>query len=261
MSLKYTLDQARTRIVALEGKVGLPTPAWPLTYGNDCLGTITERLGLRTPKQLDAHFISIAAFRDWIADAPEAADWEEIPVSQVRPGDILFENWDQPRSRIAEHAEWVYSGTYSSGRLRITSANTGPAPGVESPRGIWRKYRDVGDWLVGAARPPYRNPAVAAPPKKRADARLLGTWMNQQHELRAAGVPETGVGDRVQPDGSIKPGDGVTDPAPRYWFGVQTWGHLHGKYPTPPFQIDKVPGDQSRRVEKIMLARAKAAKR
>jgi hypothetical protein len=257
--LKYTLDQARDRIVALEGKVGLPTPAWPLPYGNDCLGTITERLGLRTPKQLDAHFISIAAFRDWIADAPEAADWEEIPVSQVRPGDILFENWDQPRSRIAEHAEWVYSGTYSSGRLRITSANTGPAPGVESPRGIWRKYRDVGDWLVGAARPPYRATATATPSREKAEARLVATWLNRQPELRKAGVPQTGTGDIQHTGGETVPGDGVKGPI--YVLNVQTWGHLHGKYPVPPFEIDGIWGPQTHKVDAIITAKAKAAKR
>lgn len=249
LTLKYTLAQVRDRQIALVGTVGIPNKWWPLDYGADCLAFQLYSLGVRSRSQMELKYIKISEFL-------ETTTWDRIDVADIRSGDLVFQNWDG--NKDPDHVEMTYS-IVPRKKITTTSANTGPAPGVPDPRGAWKKTRDIGPWLEFGVRPPYRNGATTATAKQRSEARLAGTWLNQQPELRAAGVPETGVGDRKTADGRTDPGDGITSPAPRYWLAVQTWGNLHGHYPSPPYEIDSIPGTQSRKVEAIIRTKAKAA--
>jgi hypothetical protein len=234
-TLKYTLDQVRERQVALIGTTGLPNAWWPLPAGNDCLAFQLTQLGIRRRSDLVPHFISIAAFRAW-------SGWDEVARSDIRPGDIALENWSGGHD--PEHAEFVYSIDHARGVVSTISANTGPHPGTPNPRGVWRKTRPIGEWLLTGIRPPYRNPASTATTHDRAKVRLTAGYLNK---VLPPGTPRTAAED-----------DGIRGPV--YWMAVQTWGRLHDQY-GPNYQIDGIPGPRSRTVEAVVYAKAKAAKR
>ena len=235
-SLKYTLDQARDREVDLLGVKNIPNPWWPLSYGNDCLAFQLERLGVRKPSELDPHYISISAFRGHFG-------WDEIDADQIRPGDLAVENWSGTQD--PEHIEYVYSVDHDPTTKRILnvttiSANTGPVPGQAVPRGVWKKTRPAGAWLLFGIRPPYKPTVTALTSKRRTEVRLIAAFLNQS---KGPGAPRTAAED-----------DGI--PGPIYWMLIQAWGHAHGVY-GDSFRIDGVPGPQTRKVEATILAKAK----
>lgn len=254
MTLRYTLDQVRDREVGMIGTIGptddRDTPWWGLAdpTTNDCLGFQLERLGIRGKRNYAEHLVRISVFRKW-------TDWDEVPTHALRPGDLALENWDSAPD--ADHIEWIYSIDHAAGKVTTISANTGPAPGVKQPRGVWKKTRDIGPWLIGGVRPPYKPAASALSTKRRADIRLVGSYLNEAKELRDAGVPQTGAGD-IKSGPRVVPGDGIDGPL--YWWGVQMWGRVHGKYGTE-YLIDKIPGPRTRQVEAMILTKAKAVGR
>jgi len=239
LTLPYTLTQTRDRAVAAIGTLGVPNAWWPLSDPdtNDCIAAVLYWMGERSRKQLDNHFISIAGFRAW-------AGWNEVAASDIRPGDIALENWADPHTREVQHAELVYSvvGT----QITTISANTSPAPGVDMTvknRGVAKKTRTTGPWLIAAIRPPYKNTAAATTSTQRAEARLVAAYVNRWRDIDK--LPRTATQE-----------DGI--PGPIYWTLVQTWGRAHGEY-GPTYVIDGIPGPRTYAVEKIIYAKAKAA--
>lgn len=232
-TLKYTLDQVRSRQSALIGVKGLPNVWWPLPAGNDCVAFQLHCLGMRSRGDLAPHYISISAFRAW-------AHWPEYPVSEAVPGDLLLENWtgekDDNGHLAAEHMEAVYSIDHHAAKTVIVAANTGPKPGVPTPRGVWKKERPIDSHLIRVIRPPFR---VVTPSKSRlSEVRAVAHYLNEQH------LGET----------SYAANDG--EEGPIYWWLVQTWGRKNDVYGSA-YVIDGVPGPRTRQVEAIIYKLAK----
>ncbi len=248
--LKYTATQSRERAQSLLNVVGIPNQWWPYDYGYDCIAFVLFCLGVRTRTQTELKYISITEF---VSEALKVPGWTRVTADEIRPGDIAIETW--PVTGL--HSELVYARVGNS--LTTDAADTGPAPGVSSPRGSWHKTRTIDSWLLYGVRPPYKSGATAVTPSQRTQARITCTWLN--HHLPAGCIP-SGVGDI-----GSNPGDGITDPAPIYWHNVQTWcsqhdanGHTvereNSLYPEG-FIIDGIPGPQTYKGEKVIAALAK----
>ncbi len=245
--LPFTLEETRDRAFAMIGTDGIPNPWWPLATGNDCLAFILERMGLRTRDQIDPrHLISISAFRAW-------AGWNEVPASQIRPGMIAAERWENPHDPLPEHAEIVYAVDPLLHTVTTISANTSPAPGVPMTaenRGVAKKTRPMGDWLMFGIDPPYKSSTAHLTAASRKRARRISTWLN---EVLPPDVPRSTTGDYrgVRGDGI----EGII-----YWIDVQTWGRSVGQY-GETFTIDGTPGPRTRAVERLADERSRAALR
>lgn len=226
MTLRYTADEARDRFRAYIGRTGLPQPWWGLDGGNDCVGYALERLGVRGPRDYAPKHISIREFR-------KAYRWEEVDRDELRAGDLVAENWTGTTDGgrlVPEHLEYVYSVDHARDRFRIISANTGPAPGVPSPRGVWTKDRPLDGHILFGIRPPYKQPVATR--TRKALVRRVAAYLN---DVVKADVPR-----------SKAYVDGVE--GPNYWRLVQTWGRWKGLYDTG-YRIDGIPGPRTRIVE------------
>jgi hypothetical protein len=260
--LELTLPQARARMMAELGVVGIPNAHWPLSTGNDCLAFVLYGLGVRRRDQGFAPgenpLISISAFR-------ASAGWHEVGPAEVRAGDLALWGWDGHEP--ADHIEFTYSRDLAAGEITTVSANTGPRPGVdierEHPelRGIYRKTRAVSSSLLGGIRPPYAQPVPTS--SDLANVRAAATYLNRvmpptfHDEVtgRTLTLHRSGAGDG---SGNGKRGDGKRGPF--YRLMVQCWGRQHALYGRS-FRLDSVFGPQSERVEDHLFAVAKAAKR
>lgn len=253
-TLSRTLPEVRELQLAQVGKVGRPNPWWVWSGGSDCMAAQTTLLGLRTnPRDQTPHLISIAAFRTHFG-------WNEVPIDQVRAGDLICEWWPErtgeafPSRPTPRHIEWLYSVDHDEGLFRTTSANTGPAPGDADPNGFWRKTRAHSRNLLFGIRPPYKDERASLARKafvKRTAAYLNATMPH------AKDLPRTKAADK-----------GIEDSA--YRRLVQTWGASHDEHGKvmpraramygPGFRIDGVFGPRSRQVEAVVGEIARRAK-
>lgn len=248
--LDLTADAVRDRLVSELGTVGIPAAHWAIPTGNDCLGYLLWGAGIRDRDDFRTPLVKISAFL-------AVSGWQRVDADEVRANDIALCNWDG--NPDADHVEWVYSIDRHADEVTTVSANTGPRPGVDidlhpDQRGVWRKTRDLGPWLIGGVRMPFRSPVLDVTSRDRADVRLLASYLNRT-------VPEHYQG-RLFPRsaaGTIagRPGDGLRGPL--YWGLVQLWGRLHGHY-GGSFLLDRIPGTRTRYVERLGLAAAKAAR-
>jgi hypothetical protein len=251
MSLKKTADQAHQQQLGYIGIKGAPNPWWGLgPTTNDCLGFQLFTLGLRTRTDYTSKHVSISAFR-------KAYGWHEIDLIEdgwdaVRFGDLICEEWPTGGGGFTGLPNHVERFVAKSGdHVTTTSANTGPTPGVASPRGAWQKTRTITDrrnWVV-AIRPPYAgeddtSPYGTKPPtaQRRKNVKLIAGFLNSRFKQ-----PQTQ---------STK--DGI--PGRNYWTLVQKWGREQGVYGST-YKIDGIVGPRTRQVEAIILKRAKAAKK
>lgn len=243
MSLKYTADQVRDRESAMIGKGKHPNAWWAWTAGSDCMAGQAYALGIRTNRASStAYEISIAAFRSHFG-------WDEVPLSEARAGDLVAEFWPeagQAISRVPNHIEYIHGIDYPD-TITTDSANTGPRPGEDTPRGFYRKTRTLGPNFLFAIRPPYKGAADTSPYGAKAptglakkDVKVVAAFLNDK-----IGKPHT---NSVQ--------DGIT--GPNYWTLVQTWGRQANIY-GPGYKIDGIVGPRTRQVEAVILKRAKAA--
>lgn len=230
MALKYTLDQVLDRELAYVGTVGIPNAWWPLTYGNGCIKFQLFNLGVATRRDMELRHISINEF----LDNRDKSAWQYVPAAEVRPGDLAFQNWVGDKD--PDHVEMTYSRVGNT--LTTIGANTGPAAGVLSPRGAWKKSRPIESWLAFGVRPPYKPITAAATASRRTQVRLIATYLDAHTD---------------GPDLAASH-DGFEGPA--YWTRVQKLGRAHGLYDTR-YVIDGVPGTQTRKVEAKVLALAK----
>lgn len=243
-TVKYTLDQARTRELAHVGAKGLPQPWWTLPAGNDCIAYQLWVLGLRGGDDFAPHWISISKFREW-------AKWPEVSPNELAPGDLVLENWsgelvteanvtpgheDEIGKPIAEHMEYVYSVDHDAKKITTVSANTGPVPGTPVPRGVYKKTRDLDDHFRKGIRPVYPDEKVTT--SRATEVRDVAAYLNT-----------LSLGKQ-----SYASVDGVEGPI--YWWLVQTWGHRNGVY-GKGYVIDGVPGPQTRRVEALIYKLAR----
>lgn len=267
-TLSLTADQVRTRLLGELGTIGLPAPHWPLTdlSTNDCLGFLTWAAGIRAPDDYTSALIRISAFR-------ATAGWHEVGPADVRAGDWALCNWDA--NPDADHIEYVYSIDHAHGDITDVSANTGPRPGVDIKkhpelRGVYRKTRDIGPWLIGAIRPPYAvtTPTSADRKTVRADATYLNRTLPSTFHDTATGhtitLHRSGAGDIGK-----TPGDGIRGPI--YRLLVQAWGATHDAAGRkvdnrskalygPTYKVDGVFGPRSVYVEGRLSAVVKAAR-
>lgn len=231
-AIKYTLDQARTRHAGYLETKGLPTAWWPLPGGNDCLAYQLYILGLRSRTDLAPHYISISAFRSW-------AKWTEAPIVSGKAGDLVLENWTgetDDGELVPEHIEYIYSIDHHAKTVTTISANTGPNPGVPSPRGVWKKTRPLDAHFLRVIRPPYSEPAVSK--SRLGDVKAVATYLNGLHLGRTSTAAQDGV------------------EGPNYWWMIQTWGRKNGVY-GKAYVIDGIPGPHTRAVEAMILKLAK----
>jgi len=242
MTLKYTLDQVRSRQVAYIGTKGPTSRAGTAWWGlndpgtNDCLGFQLYCAGIRARTDYAPHFVSISAFRAW-------AGWDEPAIGDVQAGDLVLENWSGGTE--AEHIEYVYSIDHAGKTITTISANTGPKPGTPIPRGVWKKTRPLDEHFLNGVRPPY--PEDKPSTSRKAEVRAVAGYVNR---------------DNVVPDDKLPHGypktasasDGIEGPI--YWTRVQTWGRLHGLY-GPTYKIDGIPGPRTRIVEAAIYKAAK----
>lgn len=243
MTLKYTADQVRDRVSAMIGRGAHPNAWWAWVGGNDCMAALAYALGFRTSRTSSVPYeISIASFRAHFG-------WDEVPISEARAGDLIAEYWPaqgEQISQVPNHIEMCHTTDYPH-TMVIDSGNTGPRPGVDTPRGFYRKTRPITDNLLFAIRPPYKGAADTSPYGTKAptglakkDIKFVAAFLNDH-----IGKPHTN---------SDK--DGIT--GPNYWTLVQTWGRQAGIY-GPGYKIDGIVGPRTRQVEAVILKAAKAA--
>lgn len=248
MTLIHTLEEVRELETEYVGTKGRPYKLWPGGLDtNDCVGYQTERLGLRTGHETLAqledhlHWISIAAFRAHY-------QWPEVSASSIESGDLVISNWTGTKvdGRLeAEHMEYDYSADHSAGSIVIIGANTGPAPGVPTPNGIWKKTRPLDTHILFGIRPPYKSskPSIS----RKHLVKVVAIYVNAKVPT---GLPRTTA---------AGPGKDTGLEGKNYWKLVQTWGRAHGYYGSH-YVIDGIPGPQSRIVEAAAYKAATAKK-
>jgi hypothetical protein len=239
--LTRTLAQVRDLEVAQLGHKGIPNAAWPLTYGNDCLKFQLYNLGVVSRSDMSDPAISIRAFLG-------TTQWERVTPANLRAGDLALMQFDS--NPDVDHIGLTYSRIGNA--VRTLEANTSPKVGMEitkTNRGVYDKTRDIGSWLVGGVRPPYKPEAAVVPASKRAEVRLVLGWLDTQ-------LPKSILRSTAGPTHE-GPGDGVMGPVA--WLEVQEWGDLVGIYPSPPYEKDGIPAGRSRFTYGEALKRAKAA--
>lgn len=157
-TLTVTRDQAlaNMRKFVSVGGVGLVparNPTWPLSYGNYCMATVASALGIRAKAQLNDYYISIKAFRAHYR-------WPEYALRDAQPGDLVLLRWEA--SGLPDHIGMIES--VNAGHTAVVSleGNTGPRVGVSQPNGFYKRDRFAVN-IVGVVRPPYAQPAKAAP--------------------------------------------------------------------------------------------------
>lgn len=260
-TLSLTAEQVREAQLSHVGTVGRPNAWWAWDAStSDCLGFQTFTMGLRKSRKDETlALISCASFL-------AHTSWEKVPVSGLRPGDLVFQNWDADildksghYGTDPEHVGSLYA-PIKNGLVTTLEANTGPAPGVTRPNGMYKKTRPLGNdgWLLFGVRPLFAHPAATATSATIKRARRIGTWLNRH---LPHGCAPTACGDIDR-----KAGDGI--PGPQYWYDVQMWGRGHdanGKpttthpvYPHPQYDDDGIPGPRSKYVESILDRLSKA---
>jgi hypothetical protein len=101
VTLKYTLDQVRDRVVAAHrGEAASRTRWWPLRHRERLPRVPDSNASASAPgRSSNPHFISISAFRAW-------AGWDEVAVEDAVRGPPLLELL---RRQLPEHIEFIYS--------------------------------------------------------------------------------------------------------------------------------------------------------
>lgn len=251
MQLKYTLDQVRTGETAHLGAIRWPQTFWPQgPRSSYCVGWQTVQLGLRTGHESAAwlgahpHMISIAAFRAHY-------QFPEVAPEAIQPGDLVISNWTGATvdgKLEAEHMEWDYSHDRAAASLVIVGANTGPRAGVADPNGIWKKTRPRDGHILFGIRLPYADEKPSG--SRRHEVAIVAAFVNK---VVPPPLSRTWAAPGAGPDSDT----GIE--GPNYWRLVQTWGRIHGYYPSQ-FVIDGIPGPQSRIVEAAAYKAATAKK-
>ena len=238
-TVKLTPTQVRDKEVAHLGTKGLPAAWWTLPAGTDCIGFQMWVLGLRAANDYEPHWISISAFRAW-------AKWVEVPPVSIKAGDLVLEEWpdldadghEKPMTGVPGHMEYCYSVDHDAKPPRITtiSANTGPKPGVPTPRGTWKKTRDLDHHFLKGIRIPYADEKPSS--SRKDEVRAVAKYLNALHLGKESAAANDGI------EGEI------------YWWEVQTWGRKNGAYPKSCI-IDGIPGKYTRAVETVVYKLAK----
>jgi hypothetical protein len=254
VTLKHTLPEVRARETARLGAVQWPQPFWPAgARSSYCVGWQTVQLGLRTGREslawLNAHphMISIAAFRAHY-------QFPEVPAAAIAPGDLVISNWTGARvdgDLEAEHMEWAYSHNRAAAALVVVGANTGPAAGRATPNGIWKKSRPRDGHILFGIRPPYAGEKAPSRSRKH-EVAVVAAWVNDPKHVPGK-LALTTAAPGVGPDSD------TGREGRNYWVRVQTWGRNHGYYGSR-FDIDGIPGPQSRIVEAAAYKAATAKK-
>lgn len=248
LTLNYTLPEVRERQTAHLGEMRWPAQFWPPgPRSSYCVGWQTVQLGLRTGHEsaayLDAHphLVSIAAFRAHF-------QFSEVPANRIQPGDLVISNWTGTRidgELEAEHMEWDYSADRAKNSLVIVGANTGPRAGVAAPNGVWKKTRPLDEHILFGIQLPYKPEKLTR--ARRHEVQVVAEFVNTHVP---AGLPRTTA---------AGPGPDAGLEGHNYRVLVQTWGRLHGYYPSQ-YVIDGIFGPQSRIVEAAAYKAATAKK-